>query len=104
MMRGTFANIRIRNEMVAGIEGGMTRHLPDGKVMPIYDAAMQYQKEGVPLVIIGGKEYGTGSSGDLAAKGTLLLGDKAVILEHSDRIPPPDSARPHAPPPHPHYH
>ncbi|HLJ65066.1 MAG TPA: aconitase family protein, partial [Stellaceae bacterium] len=72
MMRGTFANIRIRNEMVPGIEGGMTRHLPDGAVMPIYDAAMQYQKEGVPLVIIAGKEYGTGSSRDWAAKGTRL--------------------------------
>jgi aconitate hydratase len=86
MMRGTFANIRIRNEMVPGIEGGMTRHLPDGKVMPIYDAAMQYQKEGVPLVIIGGKEYGTGSSRDWAAKGTLLLGVKAVIVESFERI------------------
>jgi aconitate hydratase len=86
MMRGTFANIRIRNEMVPGIEGGMTRHLPDGTVMPIYDAAMQYQKEGVPLVIIGGKEYGTGSSRDWAAKGTLLLGVKAVIVESFERI------------------
>jgi aconitate hydratase len=86
MMRGTFANIRIRNEMVPGIEGGMTKHLPDGKVMPIYDAAMQYQKEGVPLVIIGGKEYGTGSSRDWAAKGTLLLGVKAVIVESFERI------------------
>ena len=86
MMRGTFANIRIRNEMVPGIEGGMTRHQPDGKVMPIYDAAMQYQKEGVPLVIIGGKEYGTGSSRDWAAKGTLLLGVKAVIVESFERI------------------
>ncbi|HXA69713.1 MAG TPA: aconitate hydratase AcnA, partial [Stellaceae bacterium] len=86
MMRGTFANIRIRNEMAPGIEGGMTRHLPDGKVMPIYDAAMQYQKEGVPLVIIGGKEYGTGSSRDWAAKGTLLLGVKAVIVESFERI------------------
>jgi len=72
--------------MVPGIEGGMTRHLPDGAVMPIYDAAMQYQKEGVPLVIIGGKEYGTGSSRDWAAKGTLLLGVKAVIVESFERI------------------
>ena len=80
-MRGTFANIRIKNEMVPGIEGGMTKHLPDGTVMSIYDAAMQYQKEGVPLAIIGGKEYGTGSSRDWAAKGTLLLGVKAVIVE-----------------------
>ncbi len=76
MMRGTFANIRIKNEMVPGVEGGMTKHLPDGEVMPIYDAAMKYQKEGVPLVIIAGKEYGTGSSRDWAAKGTLLLGVK----------------------------
>jgi aconitate hydratase A / 2-methylisocitrate dehydratase len=86
MMRGTFANIRIRNEMVPGIEGGMTKHLPDGTVMPIYDAAMLYQKEGVPLVIVGGKEYGTGSSRDWAAKGTLLLGVKAVIVESFERI------------------
>jgi len=86
MMRGTFANIRIRNEMVPGVEGGMTKHLPDGKVMPIYDAAMLYQKEGVPLVVIGGKEYGTGSSRDWAAKGTLLLGVKAVIVESFERI------------------
>ncbi|HEX9490689.1 MAG TPA: aconitate hydratase AcnA [Stellaceae bacterium] len=86
MMRGTFANIRIRNEMVAGVEGGMTKHLPDGKVMPIYDAAMLYQKEGVPLVIVGGKEYGTGSSRDWAAKGTRLLGVRAVIVESFERI------------------
>ena len=86
MMRGTFANIRIRNEMVSGVEGGMTKHLPDGQVMPIYDAAMLYQKEGVPLVIVGGKEYGTGSSRDWAAKGTLLLGVKAVIVESFERI------------------
>ena len=74
MMRGTFANIRIRNEMVPGVEGGITKHLPSGEQMPIYDAAMRYQAEGVPLVVIGGKEYGTGSSRDWAAKGTLLLG------------------------------
>ncbi len=86
MMRGTFANIRIRNEMVPGVEGGMTRHLPDGEVMPIYDAAMRYQKEGVPLVIIAGKEYGTGSSRDWAAKGTRLLGVRAVIAESFERI------------------
>ncbi len=85
-MRGTFANIRIRNEMVPGVEGGMTKHLPDGKVMPIYDAAMQYQNEGVPLVIVAGKEYGTGSSRDWAAKGTRLLGVKAVIVESFERI------------------
>ncbi len=86
MMRGTFANIRIRNEMVAGVEGGMTRHYPSGAVMPIYDAAMRYKKEGVPLVVFGGKEYGTGSSRDWAAKGTLLLGVKAVVVESFERI------------------
>ena len=86
MMRGTFANIRIRNEMVPGIEGGMTKLQPDGTVMPIYDAAMEYKRRGVPLVIFGGKEYGTGSSRDWAAKGTLLLGVKAVIVESFERI------------------
>jgi aconitate hydratase len=86
MMRGTFANIRIRNEMLRNVEGGMTKHLPDGKEMPIYDAAMLYKKEGVPLVIFGGKEYGTGSSRDWAAKGTMLLGVKAVIVESFERI------------------
>src|SRR3546814_18979484 len=86
MMRGTFANIRIKNEVVPGVEGGFTKHLPDGKVMPIYDAAMQYVAEGVPLVIIGGKEYGSGSSRDWAAKGTRLLGVKAVIVETFERI------------------
>jgi aconitate hydratase len=86
MMRGTFANIRIRNEMVPGVEGGMTKLQPDGTVMPIYDAAMEYKKRGVPLVIFGGKEYGTGSSRDWAAKGTLLLGVKAVVVESFERI------------------
>jgi aconitate hydratase len=86
MMRGTFANIRIRNEMVPGVEGGMTKHQPSGEVMPIYNAAMRYQKEGVPLVIIAGKEYGTGSSRDWAAKGTRLLGVRAVIVESFERI------------------
>ncbi len=86
MMRGTFANIRIKNEMVPGVEGGVTKHQPDSKVMPIYDAAMLYQKEGVPLVVIGGKEYGTGSSRDWAAKGTKLLGVRAVIVESFERI------------------
>jgi len=71
MMRGTFANIRIKNEMVPGIEGGMTKLQPDGTVMPIYDAAMEYKKRGVPLVIFGGKEYGTGSSRDWAALSCL---------------------------------
>ncbi|MCP4251321.1 MAG: aconitate hydratase, partial [bacterium] len=86
MMRGTFANIRIRNEMAPGTEGGVTRHLPSETVMPIYDAAMKYQAGGVPLVVIGGKEYGTGSSRDWAAKGTRLLGVKAVIVESFERI------------------
>ncbi|MGC2854796.1 aconitate hydratase AcnA [Novispirillum sp. DQ9] len=86
MMRGTFANIRIRNEMVPGIEGGITRHIPSGQVMPIYDAAMAYQADGTPLVIVAGQEYGTGSSRDWAAKGTNLLGVKAVIVESFERI------------------
>ena len=85
-MRGTFANIRIKNEVAPGTEGGVTRHLPDGKVMPMYDAAMQYADEGVPLVVIGGKEYGSGSSRDWAAKGTTLLGVRAVIAESFERI------------------
>src|SRR5205807_4250210 len=85
-MGGTFANIRIRNEMVPGVEGGMTKLQPDGTVMPIYDAAIEYKKRGVPLVIFGGKEYGTGSSRDWAAKGTLLLGVKAVLAESFERI------------------
>ncbi len=86
MMRGTFANTRIRNEMVPGTEGGITKHMPDGTVMPIYDAAMKYIAEGTPLIIIAGKEYGTGSSRDWAAKGTRLLGVKAVIAESFERI------------------
>jgi aconitate hydratase len=86
MMRGTFANIRIRNEMVPGTEGGVTKHIPSGAVMPIYDAAMKYQAEGTPLVVVAGKEYGTGSSRDWAAKGTNLLGVKAVIVESFERI------------------
>ena len=86
MMRGTFANIRIRNEMVSGVEGGMTKHLPSGDMMAIYDAAMRYQQENVPLVVVAGKEYGTGSSRDWAAKGTRLLGVKAVIAESYERI------------------
>ncbi len=86
MMRGTFANIRIKNEMVPGIEGGITKHYPSGETMPIYDAAMKYKAEGVPLVVFGGKEYGTGSSRDWAAKGTFLLGVKAVVAESFERI------------------
>ncbi len=84
MMRGTFANIRIRNEMVPGVEGGMTHY--HGEVMPIYDAAMRFKADGVPLVIVAGKEYGTGSSRDWAAKGTNLLGVRAVITESFERI------------------
>ncbi len=84
MMRGTFANIRIKNEMVPGVEGGMTRY--GGQVMPIYDAAMRHKQDGTPLVIIAGKEYGTGSSRDWAAKGTNLLGVRAVIVESFERI------------------
>ncbi len=86
MMRGTFANPRIRNLMVQGTEGGVTRHQPGGEQMPIYDAAMKYVADGVPLVVIAGKEYGTGSSRDWAAKGTVLLGVKAVIAESFERI------------------
>jgi aconitate hydratase len=86
MMRGTFANIRIRNEMVPGVEGGVTRHLPTGDQLPIYEAAMRYKAEGVPLVVIGGREYGTGSSRDWAAKGVMLLGVKAVVVESFERI------------------
>ncbi|WP_027417016.1 aconitate hydratase AcnA [Aneurinibacillus terranovensis] len=86
MMRGTFANIRIRNKMAPGTEGGVTTYLPTGEIMPIYDAAMKYQESGTPLVIIAGKEYGTGSSRDWAAKGTFLLGVKAVIAESFERI------------------
>jgi aconitate hydratase len=86
MMRGSFANIRIRNQMVPGIEGGVTIHHPSGEQMPIYDAAMKYAGEGVPLVVIAGKEYGTGSSRDWAAKGTLLLGARAVIAQSFERI------------------
>ncbi len=86
MMRGTFANVRIRNELVPGTEGGFTKHVPSGEEMSIYDAAMKYVADGVPLVVIAGKEYGTGSSRDWAAKGTRLLGVKAVIAESFERI------------------
>jgi aconitate hydratase len=86
MMRGTFANIRIKNQMVPGVEGGVTRHYPGGTQMPIYDAAMKYQAEATPLVIFAGKEYGTGSSRDWAAKGTRLLGVRAVIAQSFERI------------------
>jgi len=86
MMRGTFANIRIKNQMVPGVEGGVTVHYPSGDAMPIYDAAMKYKDEGKSLVVFGGKEYGTGSSRDWAAKGTKLLGVEAVIVESFERI------------------
>lgn len=86
MMRGTFANIRIKNEMVPGTEGGITKHMPAGEVMSIYDAAMKYKAASTPLVIVAGKEYGNGSSRDWAAKGTILLGVKAVIAESYERI------------------
>ncbi|MEC7816120.1 MAG: aconitate hydratase AcnA [Pseudomonadota bacterium] len=86
MMRGTFANVRIRNEMLDGVEGGFTKFVPTGEQMAIYDAAMKYQEQGTPLVVIAGKEYGTGSSRDWAAKGTRLLGVKAVVAESYERI------------------
>ncbi|HEY2387560.1 MAG TPA: aconitate hydratase AcnA [Candidatus Binatia bacterium] len=86
MMRGTFGNVRLRNQLAPGREGDWTRHLPDGEEMRIYDASMRYQKDGVPLVVIAGKEYGTGSSRDWAAKGTLLLGVKVVLAESYERI------------------
>lgn len=86
MMRGTFANIRIRNEMVPGVEGGYTRHIPSGEQLAIYDAAMKYQEEGTPLAVIAGKEYGSGSSRDWAAKGPRLQGVRVVIAESFERI------------------
>lgn len=86
MMRGTFANVRIRNEMVPGVEGGFTKYIPDDEVLPIYDAAMRYQQQKIPLIVVAGKEYGTGSSRDWAAKGPKLLGVAAVIAESFERI------------------
>ncbi len=86
MVRGTFGNIRLRNKLAPGTEGGYTRHLPDGEQMSIFDAAMKYKEEGVPLIVLAGKEYGTGSSRDWAAKGTFLLGVRAVIAESFERI------------------
>jgi aconitate hydratase len=85
-MRGTFANIRIRNLMVPGVEGGVSLHWPDGDTASIYEVAMRYQAEGVPLVVLAGKEYGTGSSRDWAAKGPALLGVRAVIAQSFERI------------------
>jgi aconitate hydratase len=86
MGRGTFGNIRLKNFLVPGVEGWYTRHLPDGEEMSIWDASQKYQRDGVPLVVLGGKEYGTGSSRDWAAKGPKLLGIKAVIVESFERI------------------
>jgi len=86
MMRGTFANIRIKNHLVPGIEGGVTRYFPTDETMAIYDASMKYQEDGTSLVVLAGKDYGMGSSRDWAAKGTLLLGVKAVIAESYERI------------------
>jgi aconitate hydratase len=86
MMRGTFANIRIKNQMVPGVEGGVTIHYPSRQKMPMYDAAMRYKKDGVPLVVFAGREYGTGSSRDWAAKGTALLGIRAVVCQSFERI------------------
>jgi aconitate hydratase len=86
MVRGTFANIRLKNLMVPGVEGGVTVHVPSGTVLPIYEAAQRYRQEGVPLVVVAGKEYGSGSSRDWAAKGTLLLGVRAVLAESYERI------------------
>ena len=86
MTRGTFANIRIRNQLAPGTEGGVTRHLPDGEEMSIYDAAMKYRDEKIPLVVLAGSEYGTGSSRDWAAKGAFLLGVRAVLAVSYERI------------------
>ena len=85
-MRGTFANIRIKNQMQPGVEGGVTKHIPSGEVMPIWDAAERYMAEGTPLIVLAGKEYGTGSSRDWAAKGVQLQGVRAVIAESFERI------------------
>jgi aconitate hydratase len=86
MMRGTFANIRIKNQMVPGVEGGVTVHFPSKQRMPMYEAAMRYKQDKVPLVVMAGKEYGTGSSRDWAAKGTILLGVRAVVAQSFERI------------------
>jgi len=85
-MRGTFGNVRIKNRMVPGVEGGVTVHFPSGKQMPIYDAAMEYRSAGIPSIVLGGKEYGMGSSRDWAAKGPALQGVRAVIVESFERI------------------
>jgi aconitate hydratase len=85
-MRGTFGNVRIKNKLIEGKEGPYTLHFPTGETIPIYDASMRYQQAGTPLIVIAGKEYGTGSSRDWAAKGTILLGVRAVIAESFERI------------------
>src|SRR5207342_2620129 len=86
MVRGTFANVRLKNLLAPGTEGGVTRHLPEGEVMSIFDASVKYEKEGVPLLVLAGKEYGSGSSRDWAAKGPRLLGVRAAIAESYERI------------------
>jgi aconitate hydratase len=86
MMRGTFANVRLRNELTPGVEGSSTKHLPDGEAMSIYDAAMRYKADGVPTIVLAGQEYGTGSSRDWAGKGPALLGVKVAIAESYERI------------------
>jgi aconitate hydratase len=86
MTRGTFGNIRLKNQMVPGVEGGVTRYMPDGDQMSIYEASMRYKEEGIPLLVLAGKDYGSGSSRDWAAKGTLLLNAKAVIAQSFERI------------------
>src|SRR5690606_17016239 len=86
MIRGTFANVRIRNRLAPGTEGGVTKHLPSGEVMSIFEAAERYRSEGVPLVVLAGKEYGSGSSRDWAAKGPALLGVRAVVAQSFERI------------------
>jgi aconitate hydratase len=86
MVRGTFANVRLRNQLAPGSEGGVTRHFPDGQQMSIFDASVKYIADGVPLIVLAGKEYGSGSSRDWAAKGPLLLGIRAVIAESYERI------------------
>ena len=85
-MRGTFANVRLRNALVPGVEGSFTRHLPDGEQLSVYEASVKYQAEQVPLIVLAGKEYGSGSSRDWAAKGTFMLGIRAVIAESYERI------------------
>jgi aconitate hydratase len=86
MVRGTFANIRLKNALVPGVEGGVTRHLPSGDQLSIFDAAQRYRADGIPLVVLAGKDYGSGSSRDWAAKGTMLLGVRAVLAESFERI------------------